>query len=523
MTARLIFFVFITFALSGCRSGGGTASSNSTATTTEVRSETSSPHPHKEGEETPHAGGEESHDHEKEEEGHEHGHSEHEGGEEHEEAKEGLVKLTPQQIEMAGLQAQKAAVRDVRATVQLPATIVGDPDREVRVSARVDGILDNVVVRVGDSVRQGQPLATIDSPEVARLRSEYQTQATAADLARQNLTRRETLGQLGDVTRRPLEEAQTQLAEANTTLRAAQAALDLARIKLSRLEILSRDGIASRQQVDEARAAYRQAAAQRDQGQVQVRVAKTHLERESRLSRTGVLADNELFEARTEFRRSEQARIAAEQTLASLGAGMGGVTGEVTLRSPLDGVVVAREKARGERIAAGDPLLTVLNPSHVWAWVDLPDELADKVVRGSTVELRVQGLPNQTFSGKLTFVTPEADPDTKKIRARVEISNAAGKLRPNTFAQVTLPTSAGRKTLVVPQDSVVTVEDRTVVYIQEEPGHYERHPVTIGDKSEGFIEIKSGLKAGELVVTRGVLALRSEDLKASMGEGGHQH
>jgi len=90
--------------------------------------------------------------------------------------------------------------------------------------------------------------------------------------------------------------------------------------------------------------------------------------------RTGVLADNELFEARTEFRRSEQARIAAEQTLASLGAGMGGVTGEVTLRSPLDGVVVAREKARGERIAAGDPLLTVLNPSHVWAWVDLPDE-----------------------------------------------------------------------------------------------------------------------------------------------------
>ena len=295
------------------------------------------------------------------------------------------------------------------------------------------------------------------------------------------------------------------------------------RSKLSRLEDLLKDGIASKQQVEEARAVYRESLAKLEQAQLESRVSRTHLGREQRLKNTGLLADNEAFQAEVELKRAEQAERAARQILEGLGASPDSDSGELELISPRSGVVTERPKAQGEHVAAGDTLLTVLDPDHVWAWMDLPADLVHAIALNTVVQVRVQGLPRRTFQGRLTFITPEVDPDTKKTRARLELSNEDGQLRPNMFAEVVLPIGRKRKVLSLPQEAVVTVENQQVVYIQQEPGHYQRHPVVVGEKSAGWVEITSGIEAGELVVTKGTLSLQAEDLKASMGEGGHEH
>lgn len=441
----------------------------------------------------------------------------------HEEGAEGKIELKPEQIQLVGVVAEKLATRDFTSSSKLPATIVGDPDREIKVAVRVEGIVERLYVRVGDTVRQGQPLATISSTEIARLRAEYHTQATATDLARRNLNRRLQLNRVGDVVRRPYEEAQREVAQARMQITAAQANVDLNRSKLSRLEDLLKDGIASKQQVEEARAVYRESVAKLEQAQLESRVSKTHLGRETRLKNTGLLADNEAFQAEVDLKRAEQAERAARKVLEGLGASPDSDSGEMELVSPRYGVVTERPKAQGEHVAAGDTLLTVLDPDQVWAWVDLPADLVHAIALNTVVQVSVQGLPKRTFEGRLTFITPEVDPDTKKTRARLELRNEEGQLRPNMFAEVVLPVGLKRKVLSLPQEAVMTVENQTVVYIQEEPGHYQRHPVVIGEKSGGWVEITSGIEAGELVVTKGALALQAEDLKASMGEGGHEH
>ncbi|ODT79856.1 hypothetical protein ABS71_00820 [bacterium SCN 62-11] len=441
----------------------------------------------------------------------------------HEEGAEGEIELKPEQIKMIGVVTEKLATRDFASSSVLPATIVGDPDREIKVSVRVEGLVERLFVRVGDNVSQGQPLATISSTEIARLRAEFHTQATATQLARTNLNRRLELNRVGDLVRRPYEEAEKELAQAQMQIAAAQANVDLNRSKLARFEDLQKDGIASKQQLEEARAVYRESVAKLEQAQLESRVSRTHLGRETRLQKTGLLADNEAFQAQVELKRAEQAERAARNVLAGLGASADSDSGEMVLVSPRPGVITERPKAQGEHVNAGDPLLTVLDPGHVWAWVDLPADLVAKISLNTVVQVRVQGLPDQSFQGRLTFITPEVDPDTKKTRARLELNNGQGLLRPNMFAEVVLPVGRRRKVLSLPQDAVVTVENQSVVYIQEEPGHYQRHPVVVGEKSSGWIEIKSGIEAGETIVTKGALALQAEDLKASMGEGGHQH
>ena len=441
----------------------------------------------------------------------------------HQEGGEGEIELKPEQLQLVGLVVEKLATRDFTSSAKLPATIVGDPDREIKVAVRVEGLVDRLYVRVGDRVRQGQPLATISSTEIARLRAEFHTQATATQLARQNLSRRLQLNRVGDIVRRPYEEAQREVAQARMQIAAAQANVDLNRSKLSRLEDLLKDGIASRQQTEEARAVYRESLAKLEQAQLESRVSRTHLGREERLKNTGLLADNEAFQAEVEWKRAEQGELAARKVLEGLGASPDSDSGELELVSPRAGVVTERPKAQGEHVAAGDTLLTVLDPEYVWAWVDLPPDLVHEISLNTVVQVRVQSLPKRSFQGRLTFITPEVDPDTKKTRARLELSNRDGQLRPNMFAEVVLPIGRKRKVLSLPQEAVVTMENQSVVYIQEEPGHYRRHPVVVGEKSAGWVEITSGIEAGELVVTKGALSLQSEDLKASMGEGGHQH
>jgi membrane fusion protein, heavy metal efflux system len=484
-----------------------------------------SPPAHKEGDGHEHGPGE--HSESEHEAGETPGHAEaaengHEhGGEEHE--KEGELTLKPEQLKMINVVTQAVTMREVRPQLSLPGTVVGDPDLDVKIAGRVAGILESVEVRVGDQVRKGQSLATLTSPEVARLKGEYRSEVVEGRLASSNLHRRVGLARLGDVSRRPYEEAQKELAQARTSMETGAAQLQLTRKKLERLEILLRDGIASQQQVDEARAAVREAAAKYRQAQTDSQVAQQHLRRESSIQSSGIQIDSEAFQARSEITRREQGAQSLRDVLLSYGTDPDAPGGRVVIQSPIDGIVTDRPKSLGEQVQPGELILSLLNPSRVWVWVDLPQESVGDVQLQSAADVRVSAYPDRAFTGRITFIAPAADPDTKKIRARVELSNPQLRLRPNMLAQVKLGVGKPSSALAVPTAAVVQMENKPVVYLQEAPGTFHRRTIEVGERAAGWVVVRSGLRAGDVIAVQGAPGLRAEDTRASSGEEGHNH
>jgi cobalt-zinc-cadmium efflux system membrane fusion protein len=131
-----------------------------------------------------------------------------------------------------------------------------------------------------------------------------------------------------------------------------------------------------------------------------------------------------------------------------------------------------------------------------------------RVRYGSPVSVSTQALPNRRFTGQISFIGTQVDPQTRTVTARALIANP-GVLRPGMFAQGQIQTGVGKLSIVVPESAVLDDGAAKIVFV-DKGGTYERREVTVGNESNNRLEIKSGLKQGESVVTEGAAALRAQ-------------
>ena len=195
-------------------------------------------------------------------------------------------------------------------------------------------------------------------------------------------------------------------------------------------------------------------------------------------------------------------------------------TGEVeralTLRSPISGVVTAKNVVEGARITPGDIPFELTDLSHVWVQVDIYEAELGRARVGVPAELTVQAAPGRTYQGRVAFVDPVMDPKTRTARARLEFPNPGGDLKPEMFGEVVLR-GQGRKGLIVPLDAVLDAGATKVAFVSLGDGKFEPREVTTGTTVGEKVEIRSGLKAGEEVVVRANFLVDSESrLKAAL-------
>jgi len=131
-----------------------------------------------------------------------------------------------------------------------------------------------------------------------------------------------------------------------------------------------------------------------------------------------------------------------------------------------------------------------------------------RVPVGSTVTIATGASPNRTFKGGIAFLATQADPQTRTLTARALIVNPGG-LRPGMFARGQIETGRSNRVLTVPVAAVLSDGAAQVVFVAQ-GDNYERREVAVGTQSNNRIEIKSGVKAGESVVTSGAAALRAQ-------------
>jgi len=192
---------------------------------------------------------------------------------------------------------------------------------------------------------------------------------------------------------------------------------------------------------------------------------------------------------------------------------------QVFLRAPFSGEVVERNATVGEVVDPNKMLLAVADLSTVWVRADFPEQQAGRLQAGLGIEVRVAAYPDAVFRGAISYVGAMVDPATRTVMARSDIPNPNRRLRPEMFADVTLLTP-DQSVLALPHAAVQQVGSRTVVFVVQGPRRFELREVKVGESSQHHIEVKSGVKEGDEVVTQGSYALKSEALREQLSMGG---
>ena len=252
-------------------------------------------------------------------------------------------------------------------------------------------------------------------------------------------------------------------------------------------------------------------------------IARENFERETRLEAQGISSRREVLDAEAQLRTMEARRRSAEERLRLLGAVSHGEGGHFDVVAPYDGVVVERHGSRGEVVGPADQLFTIADLARLWIELDVFERDLASVSEGQAVELTTAAWPGRTFPARIGYVADILDVRTRTVRARVEIDNTDGALRPGMFATAVIQTAGGETVLAVPRDAVQNVESTDAVWVPgEEAGAFLAAPVQLGRELPGaMVEIVSGLAAGDSLVVSGAFTLKAELARGEFGGHGH--
>ncbi len=181
----------------------------------------------------------------------------------------------------------------------------------------------------------------------------------------------------------------------------------------------------------------------------------------------------------------------------------------LTLEAPMSGFVMERNAYPKQRVTPDTVLYTVADLSTVWVIADVFEYEAANVKLNAPATMTLAYLPNRTFHGRVSYILPQVDPNTRTLKVRIQFDNPGYALKPEMYGQVELKTGAIRR-LVVPSSAVLNSGDRQVVFLDKGDGRFEQRDVKIGAELDGRTEITSGLQAGERVVSAGNFLLDSE-------------
>jgi len=353
-----------------------------------------------------------------------------------------------------------AVVKVTRANLSsdLVLTAEFEPFQEIDVMAKVSGYIREINVDIGDRVREGQLLATLEIPEM----QDDVARAAAA-----------------------IEEASAELATARDELQNAESAHDMAHLSYSRiLDVSKREvGLVPQQEVDEVHS--------RDLvAEAQVSAAKSR-----------IIA----CQQRIRVSQAEQARVKTMYQYA-------------VITAPFTGVVTKRYANKGSLIQAGTasqsqamPVIRLSQNNLLRLALPVPESAVPLIRLGSRVDVTVSAL-NRTFPGRVARFADKVDQSTRTMKTEVDVQNPTLMLVPGMYAQVDLVTETRQNVLSIPAEAIDGSGDAARVYTVDPSGTIQIVPVRLGVESARRSEVRSGsLKEGDSVIVGSRAGLKEGD------------
>jgi cobalt-zinc-cadmium efflux system membrane fusion protein len=293
---------------------------------------------------------------------------------------------------------------------------------------------------------------------------------------------------------------------------------------------------------------------------VQVRLRQATVERLRSITDSGAVAQKSLLEAQASLQEAQIALISARQALTNLGFSIPdnvadqdpvalsqdlqflGIDAKsldllpaamktsnlLPIRAPYAGTIVASDIVVGEVVDPKSPLFTVADPTQMWLILNVKQEDARYARQGQLVRFQTDN-SEQVVDGKVDWLSPVVDEQTRTLRVRVVINNSAGSLRDRTFGTGRIILREEPKAIVVPIEAIHATDHAHYIFIRDKndadpkaPRLFYPRQVRLGAKDKDYIELLAGALPGEMVATKGSAVILAQLLRSQLGEGHDQ-
>lgn len=203
---------------------------------------------------------------------------------------------------------------------------------------------------------------------------------------------------------------------------------------------------------------------------------------------------------------SKQEFDQAQANLASMQAGADLVKAELkdaTIEAPFDGVMGNRLISIGQFIAKGASLTFLINQNPMKAEFQIPEKYLSRLKEKQSIEILVAAYPKEVFKGQVYFIDPQIDPVTRTALVKASVPNNDGKLRVGMFANLDLIVNVREDAVVIPETALMPKDEDVSVFVIDSESKAQPRNVEVGIRMAGLVEITSGLKPGEKVITEG--------------------
>ncbi len=342
---------------------------------------------------------------------------------------------------------------------------------ESTLSTEVEGPVSKVLVDVGDTVAEGQPLILLDQQELQ------------IEVDRQQGLVRQVRAQLGIGPNQPPPSDAEQLA----SVQHAEADLFDADRKYGRAKELFKDNLISQQQFDEVESHYQSMKA------------------------TYALALQEVDRLKAMLVSSEASERLAEKKLS-----------DATIRAPFLGAIKTRDVHPGEYLHVQSPVMVLVRTDRLRARLAVPERWAGWIKEGTAAELHVEAFPGETFQGRISRVNPSVSPDSRTFEAEVLLDNKGGRLKPGFFVQASMRSEKVDKAIFVPEPAVNYRYGVYKVFLVDGNRVSERQIRPAGqteDEQGRRFEVSEGLKPGDRVAAPISGELHDGDTVQEQGDG----
>jgi HlyD family secretion protein len=366
------------------------------------------------------------------------------------------------------VQVAKVAKGAIQHTITANAILF--PLNQANVTSKISAPVRRILVNRGDHVRAGQLLAVLESRDLAAAAQETDELYKQAEAAYHTVT--------GATVPEDKTKALADLQTAQQTLEAAR------KVYESRLALF-RQGALAQKLVDDARVAMVQAQGQYD-------TAERHLESVQKVSERQQIAGSQ---AQLQAAKAHYASAQAQLSYAEI-------------RSPINGVISDRAVYAGEMANSGSAVISIVDISQVIARANIPVKEAAAIQVGRPATISGSG---RDLAGKVTVVSPAVDPSTTTVEVWVEAANTGERLKPGTTVQVSINAETVNDAILVPVTALLSSEDGgdKVMVVGADSLAHERK-VEVGVRQTDQVQIISGIKPGEQVITFGALGLEDK-------------
>lgn len=359
--------------------------------------------------------------------------------------------LTSQQEKNINIETQKAGVTKLDVSLVVPAQFKANIFLTNRIYAPVDGKIVDVFVVTGQTIKKGQPLVKIQSDIIGQIESELL----------QNII------------------------QLTAQIKMSQSQLEFFIHNYSRENMLYKEHITSKVDWESSKT---------QMNKERANLSALKIERSSlisvyqrRLSMYG--ADSQVIQ-----------RVIATNKIYPF----------IVIKADKNGVVLKRDVNREEFVMANKELMSTADLSKIWLVGNLFEKDIHSVRMGDKVSAKIDDF--NVVEGNISYIAPALNLETKTLEVIAEIKNTDYKIKPNMFTEMNIKIGTA-EVLAVPSIAIQKIGDKSIVYVRTSPHTYAERIVKTGIFNDKYIEIKSGIKEGEIVATRGSFSLLGESIK----------